>query len=504
MPDHSAVRDGSRSRPALTLAAVLLGFLALPMLMSGTTVALPQIGEDLHAAGGGLQWVVVGYFLAATSLMLVAGSLADVFGRRRLFAVGAAVFTAGALGSAAAGHIVLLDAARTLSGAGAAGVMASGAAILGAEFTGAARTKVFAAMGTTAGVGLAAGPSLSGWLVGTHGWRVTFAVFAAAGAVLWAGTAFMAESRAAVRPKVDASGAAALAGFLALVMFGVNRAADAGWTGSEVVVPVAGGLVLLVMFAVTGRRKAQPVLDFRLLHNRRFMAWSLAALGIASGPAGVMVFLPTYLQGVNGATVGESGLIMLMLTVPVLLAPQAGGRLVNAGVEPRVLITISLLLLGAGNAWLTVLHPGIGAGELLGPLATVGSGTGLMIGTTDAQAMDHVAGDRLGMAAGFLNTVRSGGSTAVTAVFGTGLISLLQMRAGASLPATRIAAGDLSGPERAFYAEQFTGAWHVALWITAAVCAAFAIAVWVLLTVARRHAPAGPVPQEGRPSAGRR
>src|SRR4051812_26758010 len=121
-------------RPTLTLIVVLLGMLTLPMAMSGTTVALPRIGADLDASGASLQWVVVGYFLAASSFMLVAGSLGALSGRRRVLTLGAALYPAGPLASALAQHILLLDAARLLSGIGAAGVMASGGSLLAATF----------------------------------------------------------------------------------------------------------------------------------------------------------------------------------------------------------------------------------------------------------------------------------------------------------------------------------------------------------------------------------
>ncbi|MEV8411084.1 MFS transporter, partial [Streptomyces niveus] len=158
-------RPLSPTRAATTLTVVLLGYLTLPMAMSGITVALPRIGADLDASGAALNWVVVGYFLAASSFTLVAGSLGDLFGRRRLFAVGAAVYTAGTLASAFSHHILLLDAARVLSGVGSAGVMASGGALLAATFTGAARSRAFASVGTAVGIGLAAGPTFAGTMV---------------------------------------------------------------------------------------------------------------------------------------------------------------------------------------------------------------------------------------------------------------------------------------------------------------------------------------------------
>ncbi|MFF8846849.1 MFS transporter [Streptomyces sp. NPDC015127] len=116
------------SRAALTLPVVLFGCLVLPMAMTGTSLALPEISRDLDASGAALQWVVTGYILAASSVMLVAGSLGDLFGRRRMYATGAALYTAGTLTAATADDVLLLDVARTLAGVGGAAVMAGGSA----------------------------------------------------------------------------------------------------------------------------------------------------------------------------------------------------------------------------------------------------------------------------------------------------------------------------------------------------------------------------------------
>ncbi|APU14949.1 MULTISPECIES: MFS transporter [Actinoalloteichus] len=476
----------SRSRSIVTLVAVLLGFLTLPMLMSGTTVALPAIGVDLEASGAALQWVVVGYFLGAASLMLVAGSLGDRFGRRRVFAVGAAVYTAGALFSALAHDILVLDAARTLSGVGAAGVMACGGAILGATFVGPARTRAFAVMGTTAGLGLALGPSLSGWLVGELGWRGTFGTFAVVGLLLWTGTRFMAESRSAAPSKVDVPGTLLFIGAMALVMFGVNQAAGASWVALVVLLPIAVGLVLFVLFVLVERRTPAPLLDFTLLRDRRFLSWCLGCAVLASAPSTAMIFLPTYLQGVNGASAQATGLTMLMLSAPLLVMPQVGATLMNRfGVSPRIIVVTSLLLIAAGNAWLTVLQPGIGTAALAGPMATIGLGMGLAVGTVDAQAMNLVDRNRLGMAAGILNTVRTGSATLAATVVGTSMITLLQSRTGDADTAARIAAGNIPDAERAVHSAQYTEVWHLVLWTVAVVCVIAAATVWTLLIPSR-------------------
>jgi MFS family permease len=121
---------------------VLLAFASVPMALSGTTIAVPAIARDLGGGGFALSWVVTGYFLTASALMLVMGTLADIVGRRRMFGIGADCFGLGALGSALSADIVVLDLSRTVSGISSACLMAAGGAMLGSVFTGPARTRV--------------------------------------------------------------------------------------------------------------------------------------------------------------------------------------------------------------------------------------------------------------------------------------------------------------------------------------------------------------------------
>lgn len=194
-----------------------------------------------------------------------------------------------------------------------------------------------------------------------------------------------------------------------------------------------------------------------------------------------------YLQGAVGASARFAGLSMLMLTAPVLLLSLVAGRLINRGIPPRSIITLSLLLIAAGNAWLTVLHPAITAVELLGSLATIGIGLGLGAGLADAQSLNQVKPDQIGMANGLPNTTRAGGSTLIMTGFGTGLITLLQSRLGSAEPAARIAAGDLTGPDQAVNVVLFTDAWQLAMVSVAVICAVIALAVGILLKPPRRR-----------------
>lgn len=495
----------SRSHPRLpavaTLLSVLLGVLVVAMSIAGTAVAVPRIGADLDASGTPLQWVVAGYNLAFAAFTLVCGSLADVVGRRRAFAGGAALFALGALVSAVAGDIRLLDAARVVAGIGGAAVMAGGGALLADTFAGPARTRAFAAMGTMAGVGIAIGPSLSGWLVDALGWRASFAVYAAVGAVILLGTPWIAESRAAGRPRLDKAGSVTFVAGLALVMFGIMQGPESGWGGPLVLGTLGAGLGVLVLFTVVQRRREHPVLDLTLVRDPRFLGWNLATLTTSVGFLGVLVFLPTYLQGASGASAQGAGATMLMLTAPVLVLPPLAGALVNRGVPARGLMTAALLLVAGGNAWLSVLRPDIGALGLLGPLLAIGVGMGVSFGITDGQAMSVVEPGRAGMAAGFLNTVRGAAEALVIAVFGAGLLSLLQSRLHSAELAGRVASGELAGGQRAAVADAFTDAWRVMVWATAALCAVAAVAVHALLAPRRAPKRNGPATVRSREEA---
>lgn len=509
LPASDSAPAVSRATYAATLAVVLFGYLVLPMSMSGATVAVRRIGADLDASGASLQWVVTGYFLAASSFMLVTGSMGDLFGRRRVYRLGAVVYATGSVAAAFAPNILMLDAARTLTGIGAAGVMAGGGAILATTFTGAARTKAFAAMGSMAGVGLAVGPTAAGWLVGSLGWRAMFGLFGTAGLVLFLGAWALTESRAAAKPRVDRAGMATFISGLALAMFAITQGAQAGWGSARVLGPGVAGLLLLGLFVAVERRVARrgerPLLDLSLIANRRFSGWLLAAMagGVAFG--GMLANLPTYLQGVNGLSSGEAGLVMLMPTLPILVLPAVGGRLVTKGVvPPRALVAFALLLMAAGNAWLTVLHPGIGAAGLAGPLVMIGSGQGLVAGVIDAQAMSAVAPERAGMAAGLLNTVRGSTQALTMALFGSALITLLERSLSSTPLAARVATGDIpAGPEGAHLADNLTDAWRVILVAVAVLVAVAAITVFRLLRPVAVDAPTEATDNEAEAVAAR-
>jgi MFS family permease len=401
---------------------VLVSVVLVAMSISGTAVALPGIGKDLDAAESSLNWVVAGYNLAFAAMTLVAGSTADRVGRRRVFVLAAVTFAIGFLGTAVSPSILIADLARIVSGAGGAGLMAAGGALLASAYDGAARNRAFALMGTMAGVGIAIGPSLSGLLITATGWRGSFVVFAALAMLVAAGAARLQESRSG-GGSVGWLGSLLFMLALSVLMYAVLEAPELGWTDARVLVAFGVGLIALVAFAGVQRRSAAPVLAPALTANRGFLGWSLATLTTSIGFLGVLVFLPTYLQVATGLSPAVAGATMLLLTAPVLVMPLVAVMLVNRGVSARLLILVALALVAGGNLWLVVLRPDNTVAVIAVPLLLIGVGMGMSFGITDGQAMSLVPPDAVGMAAGFLNTLRGAAEALTIAGFSASLLT---------------------------------------------------------------------------------
>ncbi|GAB2448808.1 hypothetical protein GCM10027062_32690 [Nocardioides hungaricus] len=323
------------------------------------------------------------------------------------------------------------------------------------------------------------------------GWRVGFGVFALAGLVLLAGTRLLHETRAETRPRIDVAGAAVFIAGLAALMLAVTQGAASGWASPQVLGLFAVTLVMFIGFVLIERRAASPVLDLSLLRQRRFMGWLLAAATMSVGFAGILAFLPSYLQDPAGFTAAQTGLVMILPTLPMMLMPLAGSRLINHGTPPPLLITLALLAIAGGNGWLTTLHPDVTPLGLAGPLILTGAGVGLASGIIDAQAMNEVTENQVGMAAGMLNTVRGTANSLALAVFGSALVAILTGKIGSARLAGKVATGNI--PDTAdvgFLSTQLTQTWHIVLLALAAFCLIAATTTSILLRPRRRTPPA--------------
>lgn len=475
------------ARQWAALVCVLAGYVVGTLTTSGTAIALPTIATELHASPAGMQWFMTGYLLAATCLVLVAGALGDRFGRRLVLRISSVLYTLGMAAAAVAPSIGVLDAARVLAGVGSAGLMACGAAVLASSFDGADRVRAFALCGAAGGIGMAFGPTAAGWIVAETGWRGTFAVLAGVSALMVVSTYLIEESRASQPRRLDVAGAVLLAAGLSLLLLGISSGTTAGPTFVVVGELVGAGLVLAA-FVVRCLRAPDPLLDLGLLKDRRIAAWLLASVLGGAGLAGFTVYLPTYLLVVRGVEAGPAGTWMLAFTVPIFVTPVLASRWVTRGGSPARAVALGLGLMAVALLGLAALatHPAPWA--VLVPTGLLGVASGILTGLCDAQLMSRAGGEHVGMMSGLLNTVRSGVTSLVMAVFGAGLVVAIARLVGPGATADRIATGDVAGLDPAFAASGFGGGWAAVIGVNAVVIALAGAAFVGLLRARRRSA----------------
>ncbi|GGW84339.1 MFS transporter [Streptomyces malachitofuscus] len=518
----STARPGTaRGNPALTLTAVCLAVLVLPASLTGTSVALPDISSELDVGLAPLQWVVNAYNLAFACFMLGCGSLADILGRRRMFGAGTVLFAVSSLVSAVTSDIVVLDVARALAGLGAAAVMTSGAAMLATSFEGAAQARAFAVLGSSAGAGLALGPSTAGLLVNAFGWRAVFLSHLVVAVLVLIAVPLLPESRNPAATKVDWAGTTTFTLSLFCLMYAIVQGPQKGWTGGTTLSLFAVSAVLMALFAVAELRQRQPMFQLSLLGQGRFMAVSLVPVALSFSFVCLLVLLPTYFTGAAGMSTNASGATMMLLTLPVLVVPILVSRLVKNGVSTRLVLTASLVVAAVGAAWLTLIAPDVSVAALAGPLLLLGVSMGMTAGLVDGVAITSVEPAQAGAAAGMFNTMRLAGEAFAIAVMSAVLLNATRSGIADGLPgvagaegadagalADRVVGGDLAGAAgsvadatrsdvEGLLTGGYTDGMHVVLWVVVAICAASAVLVGVMLRErAPQAAPAEPAVEE--------
>ncbi|GHG96514.1 MFS transporter [Streptomyces rubradiris] len=511
-------RADARRGAAAVLVAVLLALLVLPTSVTGSGVALPAIGRDSGASLAASQWVVHGYNLTFAGLLLACGSLADRWGRRRVFGGGAALFTVASAVSAAAPGILVLDLARALAGVGAAALLTSGSSLIGETFDGRARGRAFGAVGITTGAGLALGAMVAGAVTDTLGWRAFFGLHAVLMALVWCTVPLLPRGDAdGPRPAgADWPGTATFSGGLFLLTLGTVEGPQRGWGSGEVLGLLAGSVVLLAAFALVESRVRHPMLDLRLLRNGRFMALCLIPVVATLSFVILLPLLPNYLVVAGGYSSRAAGGVMLLMTLPILVGPLLATWLLRRGLALRGVFGLSLLCLTVGVGWLaSALEPGLTPGALAGPLITLGVGLGLNFGLVDGAVLDVVAPETTGAAAGFLNTLRLGSEALAIAAasaalvnlvrkpFDTGLKGFPSYDGGSGTLANSVNAGDLAGPLAGLPAPArpgftslvthgLTDAWQTVLWTSTAGCAVLSVVICLLLGGRERGSTAPP------------
>ncbi|HEV7526175.1 MAG TPA: MFS transporter [Acidimicrobiia bacterium] len=420
-PTDPSEPDVGQSRQ-LTAALIVISTAQLMVVLDATivAVALPSIQRALHFSTANLQWIITAYTLTFGGLLLLGGRLGDVFGRRRTFVFGLVVFSLASLLGGLATTSAWLIAARAVQGIGGAIAAPAALALIGDTFPeGPARTRATGIYAAMSGAGGAIGLLLGGILTDFASWRWVLFVNAPLGALVVVAAPRVLKRSAPRGGKLDIPGALfATSGMTALV-YGLVRAPGSGWANAITVTSLAGGVVLLVGFAVIEVRSDHPMLPPRLLSDRNRSASYIVMFCLTASIFAVSFFLTLLLQTVMGYSPLKTGLAFLPFSIGIAATSQAVAKLMPR-IPPRVFVTIGPLLSAIGLLWLSRVHAPISfAGAVLGPLLVLALGLGFSFVPLVLGATSGVQPADLGVASAVLNTAQQVGGTLGLAVLVT-------------------------------------------------------------------------------------
>ncbi len=372
------------------------------------------------------------YVLVFASLLLAGGRLADLYGRKRLFLAGTAVFTAASLASGLARGEGVLLAGRAAQGVGAALAAPTALAIISAMFSGEReRSRAVGAWSGVTALAVALGPLAGGFISQHWHWGWIFFINVPLGLLTLAlGTAAISETRQADATRsLDVPGLASATIALAALTYALIQGHAAGWTSPVILASLAAAAAAAIAFCVAESRSPAPMVDLALFRRRVFTGGAATLVLWGFGVLGVYFFTPIYLQVVLGFSPTRAGLafvpMALLMAVSATLAPLVSGR---AGASRTVAAGMALVAAGLAATALLGQHASFGA--LMGPLAAVGIGSGLTMPIT-AAILGVLPGDRAGVAGGILNVAREASGLLGVTVIG----AILTARQGAALAA---------------------------------------------------------------------
>jgi EmrB/QacA subfamily drug resistance transporter len=389
-------------------------------------VALPSIQRELHASVSGLQWIVDAYTLVLASFLMLAGSSADRFGRRRTFQIGLATFTLGSLLCSLAPSLGWLVAFRMLQAIGGSMLNPVAMSMIVNTFTDRAeRARAIGIWGGTFGVSLALGPVVGGALIATVGWRGIFWVNIPVGVAVIALTAlFVPESRAPRARRLDPVGQVLVIVTLASLIYAIIEGPSSGWSSAKILgffALAAAGLAALVSYEP---RRTEPLLDLRFFRSAPFSGATVIAIGAFAALGGFLFLNTLYLQDVRGYSALRAGLVTLPLAVAMALVAPISGRIIGSR-GPRLPMLIAGAAMTVGGAALTGLTNRTSVGWLLVAYIVFGVGFGMVNAPITNTAVSGMPRDQAGVAAAVASTSRQIGQTLGVAVVGSAVTSAL-------------------------------------------------------------------------------
>ena len=483
------------SRGRWILAAAILG--SSMVFIDGTVVnvALPALQSSLRTTSSGIQWVVEAYTLFLAALLLLGGSLGDLYGRRKVFAAGIAVFAAASVWCGAAPDLTQLIVARSLQGVGGALLVPGSLALLSAGFPPRERGRAIGTWSGFTAITTAIGPPLGGWLVEHASWRWVFFLnvpiaLAVLGILAWR----IPESRSDAGGAIDWPGSllATLGlGGLVTALIESARGGPVVWIGG------AAGLLALAAFFVVEARSAHPMVPLALFRSRRFAGANLLTLFLYAALIGTLFFLPLNLIQVQGYTPTQAGAALLPFVVLMFTLSRWSGGLVQRW-GARLPLVVGPLIAAAGYALLA--RPGIGGAfvtTFLPGILVLGLGMAVSVAPLTTTVMTAVPEQRAGIASAINNAISRVGGLLAIAILGIALAAVFnaaldrrlgamslspEARARIDAQRPRLAAAEVPDREvRRAIAESFVAGFRVVTLLGAGLAVASSLsAAWLI------------------------
>jgi EmrB/QacA subfamily drug resistance transporter len=398
--------------PGRWLVLVTVGVGTFMSALDGSVVntLLPVLSHALQTSIAGIEWVTTIYLLVISGLLLSIGRAGDLFGHKRLFLGGFALFVIGSALCGMAGSANALIALRVIQALGAAMLMATSPAILTRSFPATQRGRALGAQGTFTYLGLTVGPSLGGWLAEALGWRSVFYINVPVGlaAIALAVHSIANDHVEDAEERFDFVGATLFTAGLVALMVALNQGHDWGWASPRTLGVLVGAFALLVVFVRVENRRPAPMLDLTLFHNRTFSASAASALLNYACVYAITFVLPFLLIQGRGLGTAQAGLVLTAQPIVMAIVAPVSGALSDR-IGSRGLATAGMILLAAGLVALGLLVARGSLMQLAAALALVGLGIGIFVSPNNSALMGAAPRNRQGIASGVLATSRNVG-----------------------------------------------------------------------------------------------
>lgn len=448
------------------------------------SVALPVIGADLGFRTPDLQWIITAFALPSGGLLLLFGRAADLFGRRRWFLGGMALFTAASLLGGLAWSPEVLIAARAGQGLAAAMLTPAAMSLLTTSFAeGGLRERALGINGTLLSLGFLTGVVLGGIVTELSDWRFTLLVNVPFGLLaLVAAPLLVRESRNEDSPRLDLVGAVTVTGGLLSVIFGITSAEREGWTSPVTLGSLGLGIALLAVFLIAESRVREPLIDLTLLRRPSVRWGNTMGLLTFSMMTGTVFLLTLYLQHVREMSAMATGLTFAALGAAAVLGGAVSSRIVGA-LGVRNTLVLGLLLQGASTLSLVAVGRDSGYPLLLAATAVAGFGHVLCVVAYMITATSGIGDSEQGLATGLAYTAQQVGLTVGTPILGT-VAALAATGAGSGAQSGTVVAGT-----------------HLGAAVAGTVLLAGAVLAAVLLRGAQKSTPNDPTPNDPTPNS---